>query len=409
MTAENRRQSCSLAFSQSDDNKSDELDDLSIINQFTPSYSSVTQDLGKDVVQRVIDEVLFDQGGEYQGSSTECSSNKPESTPSTGSPRDIGKRINYWQNYLKEHARISEKLAAATGKQPCELLLNKTEEYRKIQQCKRLMDVAERLSPTRLISREPVKLKEVPCGPDIYSKLPLTEQQAKPNITLSEMPKVALQEQGIDECEPTRKSWLRSEYLGDQLVATKDNLGRVIDHYPDMENLQIVGTKIVPTEPKIQILTEEGEAVRKVEFLVTDAWYRDKEPSLEYVLSINGREFDAEKKTQGNVNFWRIFEAQPCQQEIQTLTIRNRGWKAVDIGWSRVKPRRVRILAHNAHIYPAFYFNKNMLRIQPGTVVTVEFVFCCREFGIYEECWEMKLVCKDTSCGLMHVFKAPFV
>lgn len=332
--------------------------DISQMNEFTiPSSTGETHSLSmnynRKLINEVIDTIFDERKGNCDVSSSPCSSLKLKA-----SEYSFDKRLKYWKDTLKERENISAKIFKQTEKSAGEILYNRlsTVDERDKQMIKRLIDYAERMQPTKLSAKETSVLKEKSnvgfCSPipELRETLPKSERNKNVQLEIVGLPKIAQQEiLGKSKYQGCKKpfSWLKSKELGKRIEEMREDIERVVEYYPDIDSLQIVGESLTKTD-----LTERNSEIKllpcdEIHKISTDT-STDPECQLKcdiksspevinYGLKINDHTIRLVKKRSGrNINVLINFSCCPFQTEVKkVLTIHNLGIKTLSFEWVR--------------------------------------------------------------------------
>ncbi|XP_037805845.1 uncharacterized protein LOC119599957 [Lucilia sericata] len=331
-----------------------DVSDTSNLNEYTMTSSlsethPISMEHNRRLVNEMIDYIFDERKGICEVSSSPCSSLQLPS-----SEYSYDKRLKYWKDVLKEREKLSLKINEQTKKNPSDILYNRlvTVDERDKHTVKRLMDYAQRLNPTILSTRQPSVLKEKCDLAELQETLPKTERQYNAAVEISGLPKVAQEELlGKPKYQGCKKpsSWLKSKHLENCIEEIRSDIEHVIEYYPDIDNLQIVGESILNSEVKehnseIQIMSS-----KEICKISTDTFIEgDLEECqiqtniktdfelLDYAFKINDQIiFVAKKRSTRSFKAFTNFSCFPFETEIKKIfSIQNIGRKVLTFEWS---------------------------------------------------------------------------
>ncbi|XP_065364485.1 uncharacterized protein LOC135957628 [Calliphora vicina] len=389
-----------------------DISEASNRNEFTMS-SSVTEthpismEHNRRLVNEMIDYIFDERRGTCEVSSSQCSSLKLQ--PSEYS---YDKRLKYWKDVLKEREKLSLKINEQTEKNQSDILYNRlaTVDERDKHTIKRLMDYAQRLNPSSLSARQPSILPEKCNGimPELQETLPQTERQEKATIEISGLPKVAQQELlGKPNRQGCKKpsSWLKSKHLENRIEEIRDDIERVIEYYPDIDNLQIVGESLLRTQlnehnSEIQIISskeicqistdtiiESNENVCQVPKNI-----KNNSQAIDYGFKINDQIISMDnKRCSRSFQTFTQFSCFPFETERKKiLTIQNIGRKVLTFEWAHRS-----FYDKNSTLLKCwdneFFFDNTPFRLCSGEVQEICVLFQPRQVNIVKTKWILKV------------------
>lgn len=365
------------------------------------------------LVYEIINSIFDKKFGYYECSSSSCTSLANQS-----SEYSFDKRLKYWKDSLAERRYIANSIKAKTGKLAGEVLFNRgsTIDERDKQTVKRLIDFADRMNPIvlkkRQKSRLPCYLVSDECGRqriinELDETLPKAERDKGTIVEISGLPAIAKEEQlgkrKEQGCEK-KYQWMRSKVLEQRIEEKREDIERVIEFYPDIEHLEIIGESlqrphVLEHNSEIQLLKEEtikhfsssdssecGEAIEKPQELI------EEQPLIEYGIKINDQTFIlASKRSSKTVNVDMNFICEPFEKVIKrVLRLENIGKKVLNLEWahrSYYEKTGALLKPHDDD----FIFNRKPFRLISGEVYDVVMQFQPRKVNICKEKWVIKI------------------
>lgn len=384
------------------------------LNIYTPpSELSTTHPISIDHSERLINEIIDNIFDDFKGtvdvSSSQCSS--PKLKPSK---HKWDRRLKYWFDVLNDREKLNLKIYNLTKKERHEVLYNRlaTVDERDKRIIQRLLDYVQRLDPERLINLKKIKLKEKltreTCLPiaEITETLPRTEQKHRANIEIIGLPSVTRQELlGKPKVQGQAKAnaWLKSKILHGRIQNYGTALHRVVDFYPDIENLQVVGENVYDQQlPKhdsdIEVLQNEkildissetslGEPICPPrESLIS------KEETIEYAININDNIFvmrptRSSKSVQVEVTFVTV----PFTRKVrQVLVLKNIGKKSLNFEWCHRS-----YYSKEASLLKAsdneFLFDTKPFRLYADEIKVIYVLYQPRRVDVVKSKWILKI------------------
>uniref|UniRef100_A0A1B0F9D7 Uncharacterized protein n=1 Tax=Glossina morsitans morsitans TaxID=37546 RepID=A0A1B0F9D7_GLOMM len=356
------------------------------LNIFTPtselSFSHpISMDHNRRLINEIVDKIFDDRKGNIDISSSECSSKKLQS-----SEHSFDKRLKYWKDVLRDRERLGDKIRKQTAKSRSEILYNRvsTVDERDKHTVQRLMDYAQRMEPIRLMNLQPGTLREK-CTmetcllvPEVQETLPRAERHMGKVVEISGIPK-------------------RIEEIG-------EDIERVIEYYPDIENLQIVGESLIKstvmrhssdiqvlrhvdivnissesTQGGLQALETVGDGLNTIE-------------NVDYAMRVNDFTFAmGEKRSSKNVSVEVSFVSQPFERKVkQVLAIKNLGKKVLNFEWThRSYYEKNSVLLKS--LDNEFLFDRRPFRLYSGEMREINILYQPRRVDIVKSKWILKV------------------
>ncbi|XP_055844304.1 uncharacterized protein LOC129910787 [Episyrphus balteatus] len=286
----------------------------------------------------------------------------------------MDKRLLYWTKILEDRKKLACRIRKVTGKRLSHVLYNQLEDHRNVQNVKRIIDVAERLDPTKLAMRKPINLRR----PSLIETLPLSEKIQTANIEIVGMPKVSRDEQWMKQGD---NAFLSSDSLQRKIKSTP--FSKIIEYYPETDGLEIVGKRIHKhTKPMIE---------RDSDFELSTMSSFSQVESLdfpEYSIQIDDctLRMDDDKSIKP-LKFHLEFKCLPFEE--QTLVgfrIRNTGRKPVRFAWKKIKPNGFAFMPPDESV---FQFNQKAFQLTYDESKPVEVSFKPNHRMIYADQWQL--------------------
>uniref|UniRef100_A0A1I8M1D2 Uncharacterized protein n=1 Tax=Musca domestica TaxID=7370 RepID=A0A1I8M1D2_MUSDO len=390
--------------------------DPSKVNAFSvdsPNINpTVNVENNRRLVNQLIDKIFDERKGLCDVSSSQCSSLRLQ--PSEYS---YDKRLQYWKNVLKDREVVKEKIYRNTSKSPCKdpvLHSNRatTIDERDKQTIKKILDYAERLRPERLCGRKVNALKEKCDQSTIEETLPKAERVKGTQLEICGLPGITKREilggeQG--NAEEHSSKWLMSKHLEQRIEENREDIERVIEFYPDIENLQIVGEglmKALPSnglkhnsqiellmpEEKICDISSESKELGLEENPCPDDIVQVEVEPIEYGFKINEQIFLLDNgKCVKPMEIEISFNSQPFVQEVKRVVIlQNLGQKILNFKWLN----RSYYKNNAALLKPLdneFVFDHRPFRLCRGERKEFHVLYQPRRVGITKTKWVLKV------------------
>ncbi|KAI9581793.1 uncharacterized protein LOC119637682 [Glossina fuscipes] len=385
------------------------------LNIFTPtselSYSHpISMDHNRRLINEIVDKIFDDRKGNIDISSSECSSKKLQS-----SEHSFDKRLKYWKDVLRDRERLGDKIRKQTAKSRSEILYNRvsTVDERDKHTVQRLMDYAQRMEPIRLMNLQPGTLREK-CAmetcllvPEVQETLPRAERDMGTVVEISGIPKVVKTEMmGKPKYYDSEKEykWLKSKVLEQRIEEIGEDIERVIEYYPDIENLQIVGESLIKStvmkrSSDIQVLRHvdivniSSESTQGgLQALEIVSGRLDIIENVDYAMKVNDFTFAmGEKRSSKNVSVEVSFVSQPFERKVkQVLTIKNLGKKVLNFEWThRSYYEKNSVLLKS--LDNEFLFDRRPFRLYSSEMREINILYQPRRVDIVKSKWILKV------------------
>lgn len=375
------------------------------------AYNPITTTHNRRLINQIVDELFDERKGTCDVSSSQCSSLQMHS-----SDYSYDKRLQYWKDVLKDRQLLSDKIQREVSKSSTEVLYNRmtVTDDRDTQTLKRLLDYAERCNPENVSLRKKIALPEkhnyATCEttPEIYETLPIAERQENVMMEICGLPYITRRELlGKAYCQNSQKSnkWLESVHLERRIEEKRKDIERVIEFYPDIENLQVIGqglwqspelkhnSQIQLQRPLEHICEISSESKEDEKMYPTDTSLNDSEPCVEYGVKINDQSlFLSTKRTATSIQVEFQFTCKPFERIVknQLMTIENIGLKVLNFSWS---PRSY--YKNNSLLLKSldneFLFNNEPFRLCHGEKRLLSILYRPRKVGIVKTKWVLKI------------------
>ncbi|XP_075158574.1 uncharacterized protein LOC142231815 [Haematobia irritans] len=375
---------------------------------------TITMEHNRRFVKKIINDFFDERKGTCDISSSQCSSLQLHS-----SEYSYDKRLKYWKDVVKDREKLTSKIQEKISKLPEDILYNRlsTIDERDRQTVKRIMDYAERMEPTKLmqkdISKLPEKYNSTTCqtiGKVLETK-PLSERIGKTIVEISGLPKITKQEllgKARNQGSPKMNSWLKSKILERKIEEKREDIERVIEFYPDIDNLQIVGEGIFKNEmfqhdSQIELMLPannicEISSESKEEGRICDetkiSTKTKNESIVEYGLKVNEQTFifDGDKKKYSkNFEIATRFSCHPFGKEIKLLlTLQNIGKKVLNFDWchrSYYKRNSSLLQSHDNE----FLFDNIPFRLCQGQTKEIKVLYQPRKVAVVKSKWILRV------------------
>ncbi|XP_054730603.1 uncharacterized protein LOC129239260 [Anastrepha obliqua] len=390
----------------------------SFINVFSPSSSvsngNETEKTGtfihnRHIVLKLVNKIFDDKLGNIELSPSHCSSVAKRS-----SEYSYDRRLKYWKDVLEQRKNVQANIQLKTGKLPAQVLFNRavTVDERDKQTVRRLMDYAERVTPLTLINRNASILPEyMDCNTcqhvnELRETLPKAERDGEKIVEISGLPSITKKEllgKPKDQGTSKKSDWLKSKVLEDRIEEKRHDLERVIEFYPDIEKLEVVGEgfdKINLLQHNVDIkyigeelihhISQDSSACQADTQAETSV--EEPPPQPDYYVKINEHVFQfIEKRSSKYVEIEVRFECEPFDKVIKhVLHVENLGKKVLNFEWVH-RP----YFGKNTNLLKAnddeFLFPQTPFRLASGDTMEVVVQFQPRHVNVIKEKWMLKI------------------
>ncbi|XP_002063188.2 uncharacterized protein LOC6640273 [Drosophila willistoni] len=392
------------------------------IYEQTCGLKTVTLQDGKQVVDDIVNKIFDKSNGLVHLSSSACSMSSvlEESTK-------MDHRLKLWYETLQDRSKMQRKIQRKLGRRPDEMLFNMptTIEQRDKGMVQRLMDYADRMNPVTLTEKKasilPSHYDTETCQQvhQLEETLPKAERQGKKTVEISGLTKTTMEEimgPGFDYTDihstnerNKKNKWINSKVLGERLDKKCKDLKRVLNFYPDVENLQVVGNNVfdpifedddekdieklahsslysISSSTKESVISEmqEAEEQQDVE--------EEKPPIIRLGLKINDKVFVHSKKQSAcSVSFEINFECEPYERVLkEVLRLENIGTELISCHW--ISPeyykRNASFLAANND---CFTFDREHFILFPGDIRVTKVMYQPRRCSLQKQRWDLRI------------------
>ncbi|KAH8237085.1 hypothetical protein KR038_004055 [Drosophila bunnanda] len=212
------------------------------------SLKGCTQGETRNIVTNIVTDMFEKMRGIEQISDSECSLHDALQESLSMDPR-----LKRWYDTLQDRAAVQAKIARHVGRRPDEMLINlpTTVAQRDRGTVTRLLDIAGRMNPTVLASKQPAILPAHPvcveqqckCLPQLQETLPHAERYGKVQVEVGGLTNATKGEilGRTLQAPENRAQWLQSKVLDDRIEHQGDDIKRVLQFYPEVDSLEVVG------------------------------------------------------------------------------------------------------------------------------------------------------------------------
>ncbi|XP_068146330.1 uncharacterized protein [Drosophila tropicalis] len=383
----------------------------------TCGLKTVTLQDGKQVVDDIVNKMFDKSYGMVHLSSSACSmsSDLEESTK-------MDNRLKMWYETLQDRSKMQWKIQRKLGRRPDEMLFNMptTIDHRDKGMVQRLMDYADRMNPVTLTEKTasilPSRHDPETCQHvhQLQETLPKAERRGKTTVEISGLTKTTMEEimgPGFDYTnihstnERNEKSkWINSQVLGERLDKKCKDLKRVLNFYPDVENLEVVGNNMLyDDESDIEKLSYSSlysissstkESVNS-EMQETEEQQDVKEEKPDIIrlgLKINDKVcVHSNKQSARSISFEINFECEPYERVLkEVLRLENIGSQLISCHWISLEyyKRNATFLAANSD---CFAFDRDHFILFPGDIRVCKAIYQPRHCSLHKQRWELKI------------------
>ncbi|XP_011181752.2 uncharacterized protein LOC105211810 [Zeugodacus cucurbitae] len=392
----------------------------SFINAFSPPSSMSTDHPeqqgehpgmfvhNRRIVLELVNKIFDNKRGNVELSSSHCSSlaKKP-------SVYSYDNRLKYWKDMLEQRKLVQANIQEKTGKAPAQVLFNRavTVDERDKQTVRRLLDYAERLNPLTILHRQEGILPEyIDCSRcqhvhALHETLPKAERDGEKIVEIAGLPLVTKEEQlgkPREQGAHKKSDWLRSKVLEERIEGKREDIERVIEFYPDIDKLQIVGESFdkmhtLRHNADIQYIGEEKIHTISQDSSICEptaqaAAIVEPTPQPDYSVRINEHIFLlTEKRSSKYVELEVRFECEPFEKVVKrVLHLENLGKRVLSCEWVH-RP----YFDKNANLLKAyddeFIFQHKPFRLTSGETMDVVVQFQPRRADITKQKWMLKI------------------
>ncbi|XP_034108916.1 uncharacterized protein LOC117571056 [Drosophila albomicans] len=384
--------------------------------------ASITHYSGR-IVDEILDDIFAERRGFFPETSSTC---KVHDT--IKSELHVDKRLRYWHEVLAKRQEIQKRLQIQTGKSAQEILFNRrsTFDNRNKETMVRLLDYADRMKPEKL-STKPVSTLEQMIDPDtcnivegITETWPKAEQENLKDVEIIGIPSVIQKEMmgTKTRLEELPNSWMQSEVLQERIEQKFEEIHGVLEFFPDLNTLQVKGTKIEKTPLKptctfveedrllkisssnpvetseydelLEVQETQSQTISKPEIEITEP---DSSEAVipEIGLKINGKDYIVEDKPFTDC-FEMItkFKCDPFQKRIKhILQLTNIGKQTLSFNWQQgvyFYNRPTLLLAQDDE----FLFDTDSFRLTHGQSYNLIVMYQPRKVRMAMELWRLQ-------------------
>ncbi|XP_064540329.1 uncharacterized protein LOC135429789 [Drosophila montana] len=396
------------------------LNTIEVFDQFG-ELKQLTLNDGQVVVDDIVKAIFARRDGVANISSSRCSINEE-----FRDSEEMDKRLKHWQDTLRDRARMQDKISRKTGRRPEEMLFNVpiTVEQRDKGTVQRLMDYATRMNPITLKEKQygvmpgHYDAEQCVCKPEVWETVPKAELAGEADVEIAGLTKATKREILGSKHDLTsrkikdRSKWLNSEVLEESIDQKAKDIERVLEYFPDLDNLEVVGNN--PLADIKWVHDSEIDLMHKQSLLtissITDNCSLNEQkveeeegggiqysllmfepPPINVGLKINERTFVMDDRFAYNMEVKVYFECTPYERQVkQVLRLENIGRRVLVCEWQPMDLNK-----RNAKVFntcaACFLFNHSRRKIQPGEVHIINALFNPHTVFARKQRWELKI------------------
>ncbi|XP_032292688.1 uncharacterized protein [Drosophila virilis] len=400
------------------------LNTLEVFEQIG-ELKQVTPNDGKVMVDEIVDGIFDRRKGMANISSSRCSISEE-----FRDSEEMDKRLKHWQDTLRDRARMQDKISRKTGRRPEEMLFNMpiTVEQRDKGTIQRLMDYATRLNPITQKEKQYGVLpghyneEQCVCISEVRETVPRAERVGEANVEITGLTNTTKREiLGSKHDVNSRKmkdrsKWLNSEVLEESIEQKAKDIKRVLEYFPDLDNLEVVGnnplaeikwehdsdidlvrkqsifsiSSITDNASLNEQKVEEKEEKEEKEEIPSSLLIFEPAP-INIGLKINERTFIMNDRPSYNMEVKVYFECTPFDRQMkQVLRLENIGRRVLVCEWQAMDVHKRTLKVFNS-CTACFYFNHSRVKILPGEVHVINVLFNPHTVFSRKQRWELKI------------------
>lgn len=421
-----------IAIEKRDGSKLNNCSDVSFESEETRVSSSDNKDLtmrqSRTIVQNVVKGIFH---------SNVVRANLSKSKLSTSSHIDeslgMDKRLKAWYTSLLEREEMQARISRKTGKRPEEMLFNLpvSVEQRDKGTIQRLLDFAGRMNPETLSKKTPgvlpAYIKRDTCStvPELQETLPKPERKGKAIVKISGLPRTTKAEiLGVviptkTRCKGDDSKWVNSKALDEHIEEKRDDIRHVVEFYPDIDKLEVVGTEFSYShDEKIKLIKKHEIYTVSNTTCETEEPLMDHEQAISEVgavidpwrhvnvgIKINDKVLilDHEDCCQ-NLEYSYYFECEPYQVQLQNVVrLENIGKKCIHCTWHRIGQGTTLSDYWRTFKFGSFLFGDKEIVLLPGDVHFTKVVFQPFNVCIQRQLWKLSIHSQLVPCEKMSV------
>ncbi|EDW74172.1 uncharacterized protein Dwil_GK21794 [Drosophila willistoni] len=369
------------------------------------------------IVEDILSDIFAEQRGDFTSGDCEEVCCKPAKVTLEPEPY-VDKRLRYWREVLEKRKEMQKRVQSHAKKSPDEVLFNRpvTVDHRDEQTVKRLLDYAHRMKPDKLAGRMQDKLKgfmdpcTCECIEDVDETLPKAERHGHKQVEIVGLPNVTKKEllgRGAASRDLPR-GWQQSKVLNKRLEKGFCEIHKVLEFFPDLDGLQVVGKNINISTPKPTIILLDEASMHTIstssdKVCLEECQYEDwddlasgePEPCIEVpelALRINGKEF-----IPGDISLSDCYEiatkfsCDPFQRQVKhILQVTNTGKQTITFTWTQ----GVYYYNRGSLLLPEdneFLFDMEGFRLTHGETYNLIVMYQPRRVAMAMELWKLKM------------------
>ncbi|ALC41238.1 CG30384, partial [Drosophila busckii] len=371
----------------------------------------VTSQDGKAIVDDIIGAMFAARAGVAKLSSSTC-----ELDSGYRECEDMDRRLKLWQDTLRARERMQHRINKKTGKMPGEMLINlpASLEQRDKGTINRLMDYAQRMNPVTLSEKKgtelPRRLDMEQCMElhAVQETLPKAEQAAQVQVEISGLTKATMAEimpdVEVNKLTGKRGKWITSNVLKQRIEQQAEDMDRVLDYFPDTQNLEVVGNNM--------LAANNMQHVEDIDLIVNSSLYSISSSTISCIeeqlpeetvksepqalqshnlgLKINNVIFtDRERRTTNELELQIDFECAPYEKQLkEMLRLENVGRCVIICEWQNLSKRATSFMDITDD---SFLLECNPITLFPGDVHIPRALFQPHMVGLHNRRIELRI------------------
>lgn len=365
---------------------------------------------------RILDDILEEIFAERRGFYPETSSSCKEEPPKPDPELHVDKRLKYWREMLAKRKKLQQRVQSQTGKTPEQMLFNRRSTYdnRNKETVLRLLDYADRMSPEKLSVKPLSTLREL-VDPETCEILegvdetwPKAEQDGHKDLEIIGIPNVVQEELMGKQATPgdLPNGWMESRVLEKRIEERFDDVCEVVEFFPDLDKLQVVGTSIdkLKQQPYSAFLEEEqlveissSNPEEQSNKSLGDPITLEPETHSELIipeigLKINGKDYvPCDKPLDDCLEILTKFKCDPFEQRFKhVLQLTNIGKQTLSFNWQQgiyFHNRATLLLAQDNE----FLFDTDSFRLTHGESYNLVVMYQPRKVTMAVELWRLQM------------------
>lgn len=377
--------------------------------------------MGKEVVDDFFAMVQKKEQSFYNKlSSSECDDTRVK-LKAQATDDDLDPRLKAWKTTLRQRQALQKRIQRKTGKRAEDVLFNEhvTIDNQAKVNIMAMLDASERIDgkppdyvrpvlPTRLDPQTCREIREVPATDP---KFKVFEFVGLPNVSKVEM---------IGAIKPEKSSFLQSQALENRLETDYENIERVMEYFPKLEQLQVAPSFEPPVAPVLDsnLLYEDhllnvssitatsepnvaSEDLQRNDYSTIEiSESSSKEDQTANIIKVNGQVYgfgDMSGEMSGKIQL--NFKCDPFQRVRKTIVhLENVGKKFIQLKWQQNSLYNKALnqqLIYNLE----FVFDSQPFILEPKQMRTIDVLYQPCAVGIKKQSWSL-LMHRSSFCGM---------